>query len=120
MFNIDNDSLQYYSPYPSLAHPTKRDYLDKVYGDFDVPRSYIQRWRDIDRIGAGAITNRKPYYEVTRYREGEVLHEHVWCTMCHSEGHHGDDCPTMGNYLVMGAPNPFLTGPQTWWCEICR
>jgi hypothetical protein len=24
------------------------------------------------------------------------------------------------NYLAMGAPNPFFTGPQTEWCEICR
>jgi hypothetical protein len=24
------------------------------------------------------------------------------------------------NYLEMGVPNPFLIGPQTEWCDICR
>jgi hypothetical protein len=37
----------------------------------------------------------------------KVVHEHVWCTMCWSEGHRRDECPMLGNYLVMGASNPF-------------
>jgi hypothetical protein len=37
-----------------------------------------------------------------------------------SEGHHRDECPTLGNYMEMGAPNPFPVGPHMEWCEICR
>jgi hypothetical protein len=49
----------------------------------------------------------------------KVVHEHVWCTTCQSKGHHMNElCPTLGNYLATGAPNPYSTGPQTKWCEI--
>jgi hypothetical protein len=28
--------------------------------------------------------------------KAKVVHEHVWCTMCHIEGHHRNECPTLG------------------------
>jgi hypothetical protein len=40
--------------------------------------------------------------------------------MCRSEGHHRDECPTLGNYMETGVSNPFLFGPQMKWCKICR
>jgi hypothetical protein len=52
--------------------------------------------------------------------KAKVVREHVWCTMCHIEGHHRKKCPMMGSYMETGTPNPFPTRPQTEWCEICR
>jgi hypothetical protein len=39
---------------------------------------------------------------------------------CRSEGHRRDECPVLGNYVVMGVSSPFPTGPQMEWCDICR
>jgi hypothetical protein len=109
------------SPYLSSTYPTKGDYSGRGGGDCDAPRSYTRRWRDISRIGASAIPSCKYDNAVARYGKGEGgARAHVWCTMCRSEGHHRDECPTLGNYLAMGAPNPFPTRPQTEWCNICR
>jgi hypothetical protein len=52
--------------------------------------------------------------------KAKVVHEHVWCTMCHKKGHHRNEFPTLGRYMVTGAPNPFPTRPQTKWCDIFR
>jgi hypothetical protein len=49
----------------------------------------------------------------------KVMHEHIWCTTCHSEGHHRDECPVLPNYVATGASSPFPSG-QSEWCEICR
>jgi hypothetical protein len=50
----------------------------------------------------------------------KVVCEHVWCTMCRSKRHHREECPTLENYMEMGASIPFPFGPQAEWCEICR
>jgi hypothetical protein len=52
--------------------------------------------------------------------KAKVVWEHVWCTMCHIEGHHRNECPTLGSYMTMDTPNRFPTRLQIEWCEICR
>jgi hypothetical protein len=41
----------------------------------------------------------------------KFMHEHVWHTTCRFEGSRIDECPILGNYVVMGALSPFLDGP---------
>ena len=51
-------------------------------------------------------------------KKGKYIHEEVWCTQCRIEGHDKEQCPTIRNYLNIGAPNPF--NPNVLYCDICR
>jgi hypothetical protein len=51
--------------------------------------------------------------------KAKVVHGNVWCTLCHIEGHHRNECPMLGSYTMM-APNPFFMDHKLKWCEICR
>jgi hypothetical protein len=48
------------------------------------------------------------------------MHDHVWCATFWSEGHHRDECPTLGNYMETGVSNPFPARHQIKWCKFCR
>jgi hypothetical protein len=50
--------------------------------------------------------------------KGKEKREVVWCTLCRTEGHHKNECPTFMQYMETGVPNPFPTGGP--WCEICK
>jgi hypothetical protein len=50
--------------------------------------------------------------------KGKEKREVVWCTLCRTEGHHKNECPTFAQYMETGVPNPFPTGGP--WCEICK
>jgi hypothetical protein len=52
--------------------------------------------------------------------EANLVCENVWCTLFCVEGHHTNECPTLGSYTMTGTPNLFLIGPQSKWCDICR
>jgi len=41
--------------------------------------------------------------------------EHVWCKVCRLEGNIRDEFTTLENYIEMGAPSPYLVGPQKEW-----
>jgi hypothetical protein len=43
--------------------------------------------------------------QLAELTKGKEKHEKVWCTKCRNEGHHKDECLTITQYLVMGAPN---------------
>jgi hypothetical protein len=43
----------------------------------------------------------------------KFMHENVWYTTCWSKENHIDEFHILENYVVTGAPSPFLTGPQT-------
>jgi hypothetical protein len=45
--------------------------------------------------------------ELQDIEKSKVVHKHVWRMTCRSEGHHIYECPTLGNYMVTGAPNFF-------------
>jgi hypothetical protein len=105
------------SPYLSPTYPTEGDYSGRSNGDCDALGGYTRRRRDIDRFGTGTVSAGQPNDAIARYGKGKFMHEHVWCTMCRSEGHRRDECPTLGNYMETGALNPFPVGPQTEWCK---
>ena len=42
--------------------------------------------------------------------KGREHREEVWCTRCHTEGHHKDQCPDFRNDLLLEAINPLSQG----------
>jgi hypothetical protein len=50
--------------------------------------------------------------------KGKEKREVVWCTLCRTEGHHKNECPTFAQYLAAGVPNPLPIGGP--WCDICK
>jgi hypothetical protein len=53
-----------------------------------------------------------------KWNKWKEKREVVWCTLCMTEGHHKNECPTFVQYLAAGVPNPLPTGGP--WCEICK
>jgi len=43
----------------------------------------------------------------------------VWCTYCKVDGHFKNQCPTLVQYISIGAPNPIRPGEGVW-CEIFK
>jgi hypothetical protein len=44
--------------------------------------------------------------------KGKEKREVVWCTLCRTEGHHKNECPTCVQYMATGVQNPLPTrGP---------
>ena len=53
-------------------------------------------------------------------KKGRENREEIWCTQCHGEGHHKDQCPKFSNYLLSGSPNTLNQGGHLPWCRICQ
>jgi hypothetical protein len=106
-------------PYLSPSHPTKGDDSGRGSRDRDVLGSYTWRCRDIGGLVQVQSQLANLMIQLQDMAKTKVMHEHVWCTTCHSEGHHRDEFPILPNYVVIGAPSPFPSG-QSEWCEICR
>jgi hypothetical protein len=49
----------------------------------------------------------------------KFMHDHVWCTTCHLEGHRRDKFLVLLNYVETGVSSPFPYGYSEW-CEIFR
>ena len=48
-------------------------------------------------------------------KNGKETREDVWCTRCHTEGHHKYRCPNFCNYLMSGTPNRLIQGGLPWY-----
>jgi hypothetical protein len=71
MYNIENGLLWGYSPISESTHPTEGDDSRRGSGNCNVLGGYTRRGRDIDRIGAGAVTTGQSDDAITRYGEGK-------------------------------------------------
>ena len=47
-------------------------------------------------------------------KKGREHREEIWCTQCHGEGHHKDQCLDFRNYMLSGDPNPLSNGGMPW------
>ena len=63
----------------------------------------------VDEIGVGMnqiqLQLANLMIQLQDIKKGNEICEEFWCTQCHIEGHHKDQCPDFRNYLLSGAPN---------------
>jgi hypothetical protein len=85
-----------------------------------VPGSYTRRWRDINRIGAGAVPTCKYYNAVARYGEKTKVVHSTYGVL------HVSQKVTAGMNVLhwettwRWVHQIHFDWPQTEWCEICR
>jgi hypothetical protein len=114
-----NGLLWGYFPISKCHSPNKGDDSSRGSRNFHASGSYTRRGRDINRFGTGAVATGQLDDATEDMDKMKVMHEHIWCTTCRSEGHQRDEFLVLPNYVAMGAPNPFPSGKMEW-CEICR
>jgi hypothetical protein len=59
------------SPYLSLTYIGEGDYLGKSSGDYDAPRGYTMRRRDIGRLDTSTVSSIQPDDAIVRYGKGK-------------------------------------------------
>jgi hypothetical protein len=98
------------SPYPSSTHPTEGDDSSRGSRNFHAPGSYTRRGETSTGLAQVQSQLANLMMQLQDMAKMKVMHEHVWCTTCHSEGNQRDEFPILPNYVAMGTPSPFPSG----------